>query len=72
LADSMPGTIRLAQKNPSPGKFLPPTRPTKKVEARDTKLAVGRELTKGNSSSARFFEDTNRTDCSVVNLTGTE
>src|SRR5438128_6599425 len=41
----------------------------KKAPARDTRLAVGRELTKGNSIFP-FFEDRNRTDCSAVNLTG--
>jgi hypothetical protein len=42
------------------------------LDARDAKLAVGRELTKGNSFSARFFEDRNRTDYSAVNVTRAE
>src|SRR5438034_6805148 len=66
----MPGTIRLSRKNPSPRKSLPP-KTKKKAPARDTRLAVGRELTKGNSIFP-FFEDRNRTDCSAVNLTGAE
>src|SRR5207249_5389346 len=69
LADSMPGTIRLARKKPVTGGISPAKKRKKRAPARDTRLAVGRELTKGNSIFP-FFEDRNRTDCSAVNLTG--
>jgi len=65
----MPGTIRLARKKPVTGEISPAKKRPKKAPARDTRLAVGRELTKGNSIFP-FFEDRNRTDCSAVNLTG--
>jgi len=67
----MPGTIRLARKKPVTGEISPAKKRKKRAPARDTRLAVGRELTKGNSIFP-FFEDRNRTDCSAVNLTGAE
>jgi hypothetical protein len=44
----------------------------KKNLSRVTKLAAGRELTKGNSFSARLFEDRNPMNCSAANLTSAE
>src|SRR6266566_3551597 len=68
----MPGTIRLARKKPVTREISPAKkRPKKKAPARDTRPAVGRELTKSNSIFP-FFEDRNRTDCSAVNHKGAE
>src|SRR5438309_4919828 len=59
LADSMPGTIRLARKNPLHRRNLSRQKTSKKkAPTRHTRLAVGRELTKGNSIFS-FFDDRN-------------